>query len=83
MGNDKGVSLQVVMKKLETIEKRLPELGKGRGNYYLVKKPNTAESIEHFFLTELLYEEICKHTSKVIKYSTVGPDIEFIAPYNN
>jgi len=59
-------------------EERLIGLEKGGGQIYLIKKPNDSkESIEHFFLTKLIAEEIRKYTENVIEYSTFGPDITF------
>ena len=58
-------------------EERLIGLEKGGGQIYLIKPPNTNESIEHFFMVKLISEEIKKHTENIIEYSTFGPDITF------
>ncbi len=58
-------------------EERLVGLEKGGGNIYLIKKPDTNESIEHFFLTKLIAEEIRQYTENIVEYSTFGPDITF------
>ena len=53
-------------------------LEKAGGQIYLIKKSNNAnESIEHFFLTKLIAQEIKKYTENIIEYSTFGPDITF------
>jgi len=59
-------------------EERLIGLEKGGGQIYLIKKSNDSnESIEHFFLTKLISEEIKKFTENVVEYSTFGPDVMF------
>lgn len=58
-------------------EERLVGLEKGGGNIYLIKKPDTNESIEHFFLTKLIADELRQYTENVVEYSTFGPDITF------
>lgn len=58
-------------------EEHLRGLDKTDGQIYLIKKPETNESLEHFFLTKLIAEEIRHYTEDIIEYSTFGPDITF------
>jgi hypothetical protein len=45
--------------------------------WYLVKKPNSSESVEHYFMGELVAEEI-RHYAKNVKTSqTAEPDVIF------
>jgi hypothetical protein len=44
---------------------------------YLVKKPSGSESVEHFFMVQIVAEEIRHYTNKIILDSTVNPDISF------
>ena len=48
--------------------------------WYLVKKPATNESIEHYFMVQAIFEEIRKYTENVNAYSSFGPDITFQVP---
>lgn len=58
-------------------EERLIGLEKGGGSIYLIKKPDTNESLEHFFLTKCIAGEVRHYTENVVEYSTFGPDIMF------
>lgn len=59
-------------------EHRLASLERGGAQVYLIKKPNNSnESMQHFFLTQLIAREIKKHTENLVEYSTFGPDIMF------
>ncbi|MDD4082854.1 MAG: ATP-binding protein [Sphaerochaetaceae bacterium] len=44
---------------------------------YLVKKPSGSESIEHFFMVQIVAEEVRHYTNKITLDSTVNPDISF------
>lgn len=44
---------------------------------YLIKKPETKESLEHYFFVQLVYDEIRKYTENVQLYASYGPDICF------
>jgi len=44
---------------------------------YLVKKPSGSESVEHFFMVQIVAEEVRHYTNKIILDSTVNPDISF------
>jgi len=44
---------------------------------YLVKKPSSSESIEHYFMVQTIAEELRKHAPTVNTYSSIGPDIVF------
>ncbi|MBN1941111.1 MAG: hypothetical protein JW772_02925, partial [Candidatus Diapherotrites archaeon] len=58
-------------------EERLVGLEKSGGQIYLIKKPERKESLEHFFLTKLIAQEIRHYTENIVEYSTFGPDITF------
>ena len=45
--------------------------------WFLVKKPNSNESVEHYFMVQSIAEEIRKYTENVSTYSSLGPDITF------
>ncbi len=62
------------------VEARLPDLGLGRGSSYVVAKPNGSEGLDHFFLGELIAEELRKHTDQVWTWSRDKPDVEFLVP---
>lgn len=47
---------------------------------YLVKKPESSESIEHYFMVQIIADEIRKFTQSVATYSSFGPDVMFSAP---
>jgi conjugal transfer ATP-binding protein TraC len=57
-------------------EARLCGLGKISKNY-LVKKPLSKESIEHYFLGELIADEIRHYTDKVYTKQSYEPDVIF------
>ncbi|MFH1391523.1 MAG: ATP-binding protein [Candidatus Diapherotrites archaeon] len=62
-------------------EERLCGLDKGGAQIYLIKKHNESnESIEHYFMTKIIMEEIRKYTENVVEYSTFGPDVMFQVP---
>jgi hypothetical protein len=44
---------------------------------YLVKKPNGTESIEHYFMVQIIAEEIRHYAKNVATDATVDPDITF------
>jgi len=44
---------------------------------YLIKKPNGSESIEHYFMVQIIAEEIRHYTKNVKIDATVNPDITF------
>ncbi len=44
---------------------------------YLVKKPSGSESVEHFFMVQIVAEEVRHYTNKITLDSTVNPDISF------
>lgn len=67
------------LKKHDFVEARLTGFKPGR-NTYLVAKPNGNESIKHFFLVELIAEEIRHYTNSVQTYSRDKPDIIFDSP---
>ena len=53
----------------------------GRGpKTWLVKKPETKESILHYFYVQAIADELRKHTENVVLYSSYGPDICFQTP---
>lgn len=45
--------------------------------WYLVKKPNSSESLEHYFMCEIVAEELRKYSKNVRVSQTVDPDIMF------
>lgn len=50
----------------------------GLDNYsqwFLVKKPDSSEGLEHQFMVQVIADEILKHTQEVSTYSSTGPDI--------
>jgi conjugal transfer ATP-binding protein TraC len=57
-------------------EARLCGLGKS-SKKYLVKKPLSKESIEHYFLGELIADEVRHHTDKVYTKQSYEPDVIF------
>jgi hypothetical protein len=55
----------------------------GLGNYsqwYLVRKPESSESVEHYFMVQCIADEIRHYTENVLTYSSFGPDITFQVP---
>jgi len=44
---------------------------------YLVKQPKTNESIEHYFMTQVIAEEVRHHAKNVTTDATVDPDVVF------
>lgn len=58
------------------VEARLCGLEKS-SKQYLVKKPLGSESIEHYFLCQVIAEEIRNYTKNVTLDATVNPDITF------
>ena len=44
---------------------------------YLVKKPSGSESVEHYFMAQIIAEEIRHYAKKVTTDATVDPDITF------
>jgi len=59
------------------IQVRQPDFTSMRGNIYLIQKPRENESIEHYFLTELIAAELKEYTEKIEVKGTREPDIEF------
>lgn len=47
---------------------------------YLIRKPKTKESLEHYFYVQLIADEIGHYTENIILYSSFGPDICFQVP---
>jgi hypothetical protein len=43
--------------------------------WYLVKKPDSSESLEHQFMVQIIADEVLKHTQEVSIYASTGPDI--------
>lgn len=58
------------------VEARLCGLNNS-SQWYLVKKPNSSESIQHFFMVQVIADEIKKFTEDVSTSSSFGPDIVF------
>ena len=48
--------------------------------WYLVKKPESSESVEHYFMVEIIADYIRQFTENVVTYSSFGPDIMFQVP---
>lgn len=48
--------------------------------WFLVKKPESKESIEHYFMVHAIADELRKYTPDVVTYSSIGPDIVFNTP---
>ncbi|MFA6064899.1 MAG: DUF87 domain-containing protein [archaeon] len=44
---------------------------------YLVKSPNSSESIEHYFMTQIIAEEVRHHAKNVKTSHTAEPDVVF------
>src|SRR3989344_1436777 len=71
------------LKENNFIEARLRGL-KEYSQWFLIKKPTTNESIEHYFMVQTIAEELRKYTQSVVTHSTFGPDIVFqIQPNEN
>jgi hypothetical protein len=64
------------LKNNDFVEARLCGLDNS-SKQYLVKKPNGSESIEHYFMVQIIAEEIRHYTKKVTLDATVKPDISF------
>ncbi len=58
------------------VEARLCGL-ENSSQWFLVKKPISSESVEHYFMVQVIADEIRKHTESVATYSSFGPDIAF------
>ncbi len=58
------------------LQERLVNLD-GRYEIFLVKRPESGESIGHFFMVNVIADEILKYTPNVSIYSDFGPDIVF------
>ena len=62
-------------------EERLCGFDKAGAQIYLIKKHNESnESIEHYFMTKIIMDEVQKYTENVVEYSTFGPDVMFQVP---
>ena len=48
--------------------------------WYMVKKPESSESVEHAFMVEVIADEIRKTATDVNTFSSLGPDITFSIP---
>jgi len=64
------------LKNNDFVEARLCGLDNS-SKQYLIKKPSGSESVEHYFMVQLIAEEIRHHTKKVTTDATVNPDITF------
>ncbi|HLC92476.1 MAG TPA: DUF87 domain-containing protein [archaeon] len=45
--------------------------------WFLVKKPESNESVEHYFMVQSIADEIRKYTENVSTFSSLGPDVTF------
>jgi len=61
------------------IESRQLGLEPGGAYNYLIGLQPENEGTDHAFLTQLLYEEISKHTEKVMRHAVQKPDLVFVA----
>lgn len=61
------------------VEARLCGL-ENSSRWYLIQQPESRESIEHYFMVQVIANEIRKYTSEVILYPSSGPDIVFKMP---
>lgn len=48
--------------------------------WYLIKKPESKESIEHYFMVQLIADEIRKHTEDFVMHATQDPDVVLRIP---
>ena len=58
-------------------EGRFVGLEGGGPKAWLVRKPETKESLQHYFYVQAIADEIRKYTDKIVLYSSYGPDICF------
>jgi type IV secretory pathway VirB4 component len=67
------------LKSVGYLETKQMGLEAGGLRSFLVNPHPENESVDHKFLVQLLYEEIQKHTDKVVRYAVQQPDLVFIA----